>query len=389
MLYHVPWVTSAFPSSTLRNVGCGLPNVERVYSWLSVLPEVDIVVCPHVYSFDVVDHCRSIGKPAWGASKAEALELERWKTKQLMEALDMPVVPGLLIEGTDALEDYLSDPDNEDRYIKTSMTRGDFETFHHVNWHTTKPWLDELTYRLGPRQAHIEFIVEEPVEGIEVGYDGFSVKGQFPYTASYGYEVKDCGYIGRVATQDDLPEALRYCNDAIASTMGALGCQGFFSNEIRIGKDRTPYLIDPTMRCGSPPSESYIELFSNWAEVIWAGAHGEMVDLSPVAKFSAQIILKSSWVADNKFLAVRYPDEISQWVKLHNLCIIDGQTFVAPQDFPEFGSVVGLGDTIEDAVELAKERADQIECLDLQIPDGVFEKAEKQIEQGREVGISF
>lgn len=389
VLYFVPWITSAFPSSTLRNVGCGLPNVERVYSWLAALPEADIVVCPDVYSWDIVDHCRSIGKPAWGASKAEALELERWKTKQLMASLDMPVVPGIQIEGTDALEAYLENPGNEDRYIKTSMTRGDFETFHHVNWHTTKPWLDELTHRLGPRQAHIEFIVEEPVDGIEVGYDGFSVGGAFPYTASYGYEIKDCGYVGKVATRPEMPSAICLCNDQIGPTMGDLGCQGFFSNEIRIGNDRTPYLIDPTMRCGSPPSESYIELFSNWAEVIWAGAHGELIDLAPVAKYSAQIILKSSWVADDKFLAVTYPPELAQWVKLHNLCVIDGQIFVAPQDFPEFGSVVGLGDTLEEAIELAKERAEQVECLDLTIPDGVFEKAEKQIKKGRSVGVDF
>lgn len=389
VMYFVPWITSAFPSSTLRNVGCGLPGVERAWSWLDALPEADIVVCPDIYSWDIVQHCRSIGKPTWGACLAEGLELDRWKTKQLLQSLEMPVVPGIQITGVEALEDYLKSPENEDRYIKTSFTRGDFETFHHVNWHLTEDWLKDLSHRLGPRADHIEFIVEEPVPGVEVGYDGFSVGGHFPFTASYGYEIKDAGYIGKVATRREMPTAIQYCNDAIAESLGKLQCQGFFSNEIRIGEDLSPYLIDPTMRCGSPPSESYIELFSNWPEVIWTGAHGEVEDLTPVAKYSAQIVLKSSWVADNKFLPVSFPDAIARWVKLHNCCIIDGQVFVAPQDFPEFGSVVALGDSMEAAIELARERAEQIECLDMSWNEHVFEQAQKQIEKGREVGINF
>lgn len=389
VLYFVPWITSAFPSSTLRNVGCGLPGVERVFSWLAVMDEADLVVCPDVYSWDIVAHCRKLGKPTWGASYSEALELERWKTKEHLLELEMPVVPGLMIEGVEALRTHLENPENEDRYIKTSVTRGDFETFHHVNWHTTKPWLDELTHRLGPRQAHIEFIVERPIAGVEIGYDGFSVDGQYPHTASWGIEIKDAGYVGKVAAGDEFPEVIRYCNDSIASTLKQLECRGFFSNEIRVGEDRTPYLIDPTMRMGSPPSESYIELFDNWADVIWAGAHGEVIDLNPIAKYSAQIVLKSDWVADEKFLAVSYPPELAPFVKLHNCCVIDGQTYVAPQEFPEFGSVIGLGNSLQEAMEHAKDRADEIECLDLRWSEDVFDKAQRQIDGARKAGVNF
>jgi len=396
VFYWVPWITNAYPSSTLRNIGCGLPGVTRTYSWLSVLKEVDLVVCPDVYSFDVVEHCRELGKPVWGAGRAEMLELERWKTKLLLRELDMPVVPAILIEGVDDLREYLEDPANTDRYIKTSITRGDFETFHHVNWHLTEDWLKDLSHRLGPRDQHIEFVVEEPIRGIEIGYDGFNILGQFPHTASYGYEIKDAGYIGRVARQDELPEALRSTNSAIAGDLGRLGCRGFYSSEVRIGEDRTAYLIDPTMRCGSPPSESYIELFTNWPEVIWAGAHGELVDLEPVAKFSAQIVLKSDWLVREKFLPVTFPAELAPWIKLHDACNIDGQWYVVPVPtflpgtiYPEFGAVVGLGDTVEEAIEAAKGRVEQIECLELRWSEDVFDAAMKAIDEGRELGVEF
>lgn len=396
VLYFCPWVTSAYPSSTLRNIACGLPNVERVYSWLSVLKESDLVVCPDVYSWDIVAHCREMGKPTWGACYAEMLELERWKTKKLMQANGMPIVPGVLIEGVDALRDYLQDPENTDRYVKTSVTRGDFETFHHVNWHLTEDWLKDLAHRLGPRDQHIEFVVEEPLEGVEVGYDGFCVRGDFPFTASYGYEIKDAGYIGKVATRNEMPESVLYTNDAIGPDMDRMECRGFYSSEIRIGEDRQPYLIDPTMRCGSPPSESYLELFSNWDDVIWHGAHGEVVDLMPTAQFSAQIVLKSDWLARDKFLPVSFPDSVAPWIKLHNSCVIDGNWYIVPVPaflpgtiYPEFGAVVGLGDTVEEAINAAKEHAEQIDGLEIRWSEDVFDQAQRQIEKGREVGIDF
>jgi hypothetical protein len=397
VFYFCPWVIDGFPRSARREVGKGVLGVERVMAWLPHLNEVDLVICPDVYSWDIVEYCRSLGKPTWGAGRAEVLELERWKTKELMRLLEMPMVPGVLLEGVDALQEHLENPENEDRYIKTSTTRGDFETQHHVNWKTTKPWLDSLRADLGPRQKHIEFIVEEPLSGCECGYDGFTIDGKFPRTASFGYEVKDAGFVGRVVNDSEVPRPLAYCNDALANDLATLGCRGFFSSEVRISEDGTPYLTDPTMRAGSPPSESYMELFDNWDEVIAAGAQGELADLNPVARFAAQIVLKSDWFTarnpgggpDKNWLEVRYSDSIARWVKLHNFCVVDGQTYVAPQDYPEFGSVVGLGDTFEEAKAAAKACAEQVECLRLRWQSDLFEQAEKCVEEGRRVGVMW
>src|SRR5208337_4770776 len=124
--------------------------------------------------------------------------------------------------------------------------------------------LDDLASRLGPRQSSTIFIVEDPIEGVEIGYDGACIDGGFPALARFGYEAKDAGYVGKVVDYEDLPAALREVNDKLGPAMAVLGCRSFFSTEVRVGADRKPYLMDPAMRASSPPSEAYIELFRNW-----------------------------------------------------------------------------------------------------------------------------
>lgn len=397
-LYYASWTESGFPSSKRRQIGTGLADgvngVERVFDLWDAVGDADLVVACDVYFHDVVDYLREAGKPVWGAGKAEGLETQRFATKRLMEALGMNVVPYKVVTGVAALWRYVTD--REDQWIKGSVTRGDLETFHWVNEHVSAPRLEKLLRDLGPRRHTMEFLIEESLPGIEVGLDAYCVDGGFGNVCSWGYEKKDSGYLGRVGLFDDLPAVIREPTLELAPTMGQLGCRGFYSNEVRVAEDGTAYLTDPCLRCGSPPSESYIELFDNWAEVIWEGAHGNMVNLVPSTAddgkpylFSAQIILKSSWVEDGEYLPVHFPPEIDRWVKLHNYCVMDGEYTVCPQEFPEFGSVIGLGTTQKEAEEAALEHAEQIEALEMEWEREAFDRLHETIEDGRKAGIHW
>lgn len=385
--YYVEWVGTGHPKSIDRLHGSGLAEVERVYTWLQHAEKADVVVCPFVYCWDEIEHLRKLGKPVWGAGKAEVLENERWETKRLMKTLGMPIVPGEPIVGLAALRTYLKD--KTDLFIKTSVTRGDFETRKFTNYRLIVPWLDKLAVKLGPRQYKIEFVVEEPIEGIETGFDGVNIDGDYGAVGAYGYEIKNCGYVLKVCNFDDLPDPIRTTNLAFAVALKNLGCRGFFSNEIRVSEDGTAYLIDPTMRAGLPPSASMMEVFDNWSEVIWAGARGEVVDLHPVANFAAEIVLKSPWVIEDT-LPVYYPPEIAQWVKLCGTCTINNQRYVLPtKEDADFGFVVGLGDTLKEAVAHAVDNAEQIEALDLDWRHDVFDEAMECIKKGRQVGVEW
>ena len=386
VLYHCNGWRSAFPVSERFNVGAGLDGIERVANPWEHVDAADLVVFPDTYFAGEQEFLRRLGKRVWGSGDAEMLELHRDELKRVMREAGLPVGPYEVIKGIDALRDYLKD--NPGVYVKGNVFRGDVETFCNRNWVVTQPLLDDLASRLGPRQSSTIFIVEDPIEGVEVGYDGACIDGGFPALACFGYEAKDAGYVGKVVGYEDLPAALREVNDKLGPAMAALGCRSFFSTEVRVGADRKPYLMDPAMRAGSPPSEAYIELFSNWDDVLWAGAGGEMVTLKPAAAYAAEIILRSEWAREH-FLALDIPKELRRFIKIHGHCRIDGRDYAAPLGIREIGAAIGLGDCLEDAVDAALEHAQAVQGLELEFDRSALKAATEAVEQGREFGIEW
>lgn len=362
-VYYAMGHRESFPTSHAYMVGQGLENVETVLHYEDYIDRVDLIVFPDVYFGSLQNYLRQHDYRVWGSGLAEGLELNRWGLKETLKSVGLPVGQAWEIEGIDALRDFLDE--HEEVYVKMSFFRGDLETFRSRNGAIVKDKLDELELALGPFASEVRFVVEEGIDdAIEVGFDGFCIDGEFPETASFGFEVKDAGLVGKVVTASEMPRPLRIANEKLAPAL--VGCRGFYSNELRVTKDGTPYIIDMTMRAGSPPSESYIELFTNWAEVIYEGAGGNLVDLIPAAKYSAQIILRSEW-ATKHYLPVYYPPGLERWVKLHaKLISAEGQVYVSPvSGAPEIGAVVAIGDSLEDTVGEVIERVEQVEALEL------------------------
>jgi len=208
-----------------------------------------------------------------------------------------------------------------------------------------------------------EFVIEEGIpDAQEVGYDGFTVGGAFPKLAQWGVEIKDCGYAAEIKPYDQLPDSVRFVNDKLAAPMKACGYQGFFSTEIRVGKDKKPYLIDFTARHASPAGECIQELYGNLGEIIEAGAHGELVEIKPTAKYAAQAILTSSF-AEEKWLPIYIPENVRDNVKLYHSCKVGDQEYIVPTeaDMSEIGSVVATGQTLDEAIKKCRVIAEQVE----------------------------
>ncbi len=386
VLYYCNGWRSAFPVSERFNIGAGIDGVERISNPWEHMDDADLIVFPDTYFGGEQEYLRRQGKRVWGSGHGEILELHRDELKTVMKSAGLPVGRYEIITGIEALRDYLKD--NPGVYVKGNVFRGDVETFRNQNWVVTQPLLDDLASRLGPRQSSTVFVVEDPIEGVETGYDGACIDGRFPGVASFGYEAKDAGYVGKVVEYDDLPAALREVNARLAPAMAALGCRSFYSTEVRVGADRKPYLMDPAMRAGSPPSEAYIELFSNWDEVIWAGAEGEVAELRPAAAYAAEIILRSEWAREH-FLALDIPRSISRFIKIHGHCRIHGRDYAAPLGIREIGAAIGLGDSLEDAVGAAIEHAEAVEGLELEFDRNALDAAMASVERGREFGIEW
>ena len=386
--YYAPW-QSSFPRTQQILVGDGFDDIERVKFPLEKADEVDLWIFLDLYHADLQTYLESQGQRVWGARRGEELELYRWEFKQYLKRIGLPVQPMHHVLGFDALEKFLKT--STKKFVKTSFVRGDFETFKHETFELSKPRVDELRHTLGPTGANYEFIVEDEIpNAVEIGYDGFTVDGQWPSHAMQAYEVKDCGMIGVALEANKLAVPVKDVNTKLVPALKGYNYRGFLSTEIRYTKDKKPYFIDPCCRLGTPSNELLQVLFDGWPEVIWHGSKGELVSPRVKAKYAVMAVVQSEW-AVNDWQALHYPAALDEFVKLRFHTRINGKDYVAPQPvgLPDLGGVVGSGDTLLSAIKQCKERASQIKGYQVRCDLTSIDKALDSIREGEKLGISF
>jgi hypothetical protein len=164
--------------------------------------------------------------------------------------------------------------------------------------------------------------------------------------------------------------------------------RGFYSHECRIGKDGVSFMIDACMRAASPPNESYQVNYSNLDEIILQGAQGVCVTPKVLGKWCAQIQVYNP-NADSGWTVVDFPEDFADFIKLRNPVRHDGMWHIIPQGYamPIVASAVGIGNTMQEAVEMAKEVADSIRGHGIHVPDGSLAKAEEEIDKALSYNI--
>jgi hypothetical protein len=394
VLYYTPW-QEPFPKSIRVEVGDGFPEIERIQYPLARADEIDLWIFTDLFQSDLQVYLAGHGARVWGARYGEELELERWQMRQLLTKLGLPVAQGELVQGMPALRKYLASHNNV--FVKTSFSRGDMETWHHSRMDVSEPRLAEMDYNFGPFAQDYQFIVEAEIpDAVEIGYDGFTIDGQFPTAAMMAYEIKDCGMIGTVKAYGDLADPVRLVNSKLAPALKGYNYRGFLSTEIRYTKDRKPYLIDPCCRLGLPSNELLQELIGNWGEIFWNGAEGKLAAPKQIAKFGVVAMVHGKR-SGRRWQSLHYPKVIDQWVKLINPVAIGGRRYSAPEGLPtesssmpgNVASVVGVGNTVLEAVKACADHAKQIEGDSIEIHLSSIDKALETIAAGEKMGIKF
>lgn len=386
--YYNPW-QSAFVQSKNLCVGQGFDEIERVLKPLSLIDEVDLWVFLDLYQSDLQLHLEKLGCRVWGARSGEDMELQRWEFKQYLKSIGLPVQHIEHVFGFEDLRRLLKSTKN--KFVKTSFTRGDFETFRHDSYMLSEPRLDDLEHSAGALKTEAEFIVEDEIpEAVEVGYDGYTVDGQFPSHAMQAIEVKDSGMIGVAKSYDTLARPVRDVNTALRSELAKHRYRGFYCTEIRYTKGKKPYFIDPCCRLGTPSNELLQELFDGWGEVLWHGAAGQLKSPRVKARFGVLAVVHSEF-AVNDWQALHYPKELDQFVKLRFHTRIQDKDYVVPQviGIPDVGVVVGTGKTLLEAVAQCKERAAQIKGFQVSVSLDSIDKGLEEIKKGEALGIKF
>jgi hypothetical protein len=212
----------------------------------------------------------------------------------------------------------------------------------------------------------IKFLVFDSIDTpLEIGGDTYGIDGRWPGTMLHGIEAKDKGYLGAVTDTEQMPDQIKAVLEAFAPVLHRYRYRNFWSMEVRV-KDDEAYFIDPTCRFGLPSSASQMELWGNLGEIIWQGAHGNLVEPEPTAKFSAEVLLKIKADKGGNWRKCEIPQELRQWIKFSGHCEVDGLAWFAPDDDNDgaCGWLVATGDS-------PKEALDTIKGYIAELPDGL------------------
>jgi len=389
VLLYVPWNSWFSPTLNMGSVGHGIYGVEKVDSIFGRhFNDVDLFFFTDIYFPDEQIYLETIGKRVWGGRNGEELELYREVCKEQMEKLGLPVNRWAKIKGIKALREYLKSNDNQ--FVKFDKWRGMFESFKSENYRLSEVKIDQISTLLGAFQHEVNFIVEDELpDCVEIGTDLYTIDGMLPSKTVVGLEVKDAGYVCEFLEWDSIPEPVRRWNEVMSPVFRKYGFRGWIGNEMRITKsDLEPYMIDATCRQPCPPGELLSEFYTNYAEIIWEGADGNLVDPESAGKFGVEVIMRSNWAEDNA-QPVEYDDAMANQIKLFNFAEVDGQRFVIPQEDENelIGAVIGWGDTLEEAVEHMKKAADTIKGFGISIPSESLDEAETSIQELTDAGL--
>jgi hypothetical protein len=363
MLYWAEWMES-FPTINKRVIGDGYDGIERIDDIWTHKNEADIYIFPDIYRGGLQTELESQGKLVWGSRNGDHLETNRGAFIRVLQEIGLPVPTFQEIVGLTDLREHLKN--REDVYLKLSKYRGSMETFHWRSWREDEGKLDCFAVKFGPMQDLMKFYVFDALETeLELGADTFCIDGQFPKLMLNGLEAKDKGYLGAVTEREDMPEQLRQVLDAFGPVLAKDNYRNAFSAEVRV-VEGTGYFIDPCCRFPVPGAGADMELIGNLAEIIVAGASGELVEPEMTAQFAAECVLTSK-SDKHAWRVVDFSDAVKPFVKCGDSCEIDGRICFPPgenHEGDEIGWIFATGDTIKETVENMKERVKLL-------PDGV------------------
>jgi phosphoribosylamine-glycine ligase len=384
--YFVNWA-DAFPEATKAKIGEGLDGLERVEWFWDEVDKCDAIFIPDTHCQDITEFLKSKGYPVAGAGRSERIELDRWYGRNLQVKNGLPVQETHKIVGVTDLKEFLTNHKNY--FVKIDTFRGVTESFRHYDWKDTEGEIEYLIHKVGPYKEDVVFTVEELIDGIEPGFDGITFDGETLYPTMCGYEMKGAGYISRTyKNEGELPAPLKQVNDGLSPEFKKNKTRFFVSTEIKLTKDKVPFLIDPTIRLAAPGTSAVqTEIIENYTDVVYGLATGNKVDPIIKYKYGAAVCFQSAR-ADKRWVNVTFPKQDRQWIKFR-MGTKKGNDYYACPGFDSICTVIGLGNTIPEAVDLVKERSKGVHAAGLDPDTSGLDEIVKKIQEGKPLGVNF
>jgi hypothetical protein len=172
------------------------------------------------------------------------------------------------------------------------------------------------------------------------------------------------------------------------------GYRDWWATEIRQGKDGTPYFIDPTPRMPGQTGEHQLESCTNFANVIWQGANGHLIEPDFEYHFAAEATLhydlksRDPSVTD-EWKALSIPKSVERWFKGYHYCKMDGIYHFTAKGTDEVGVVLGVGDSADAAIKHLQKNLDALKDLPVSANVAGFADLLNSIKKAEKRGIKF
>ncbi len=357
-------------------------------------PERDLIAFFDVGDGAMAEDLRKQGyKRVFSMGKSEIIEQNRYKFKELLESVGLPVIPynggdwrkGHVI-GLTALEKRLKEIDGP-KWVKLSTYRGLSETFKFESFIQVQSILAKMRHDAGAYAEKVQFLIEDDLPAREGGSDNLFSDGHYFSRCLQGYEEKGEGYFSKVIETRDLPKSLLTILGRLAPYLKSNGARGMLSTEVRVTKEGKAYFTDATQRSGNPPGDLQTAIWKNFPHMVYAAAGGEIIAPIPAGKYGVQLNLHSSW-AEHETMVIEFPEKIADSVKLRNVAFIDGHYQYIPQsEMISIGSVVGIANSPEEAYKKAVSVADQVKGQCIEYDKNLYIELTETIKEAEKIGL--
>ncbi|VVB61607.1 Uncharacterised protein [uncultured archaeon] len=373
--YFTPWV-SGFPYVKDTSIGSGFPDFERIDNFWDYADEADLIYFPEVSCGDVQKKLVALGKNVWGSRGAEILEMKRMFWIEKLKELGLETPETREFNNLEELIKILKE--EEDLYVKLDdMFRGEFETFHHVTWSTTRGLIEKVRYHMGALAERLSGIIQKPIKSkLEFGFDIWFTGGKFPSVLPIGYEIKDLGYVCKIDKWENMPSGVLAIMEKIAPLLQSYGYRGSFSAEIRHGDDGKWYFTDPCLRNANPASFILMDMCDNFSEIVYEGSQGKTVPPIWNSKYGVEVTINSEFLLQN-YGELNYPKELGKKInRMNAYCDSKGCVWNVPDGVKDsFGSVIEKGNDIDDMLKAIRSSMDKIKGYKVEINPTQLEEA--------------
>ena len=365
----VPWM-EPFPCPAKRWIGRDVPGITRIWDFWEDLDSVDVFCFFDVGDADVQQKLRSEERAVFGTGgrkknkNAAELEIDRGLFKKTLVKHGLAVPKWEIVTGIDTLREKAMKIKGEGFWVKPNVgERGIFETFFISDYKTLQSKLDLIAHDLGVARDACEFMCEAPIPGVEAGSDYFIAAGVAFDTGLYGWEVKGDGYSARAMHLDEMPNAVRKVNDAMAPVWKEYEINAAISTELRVDKNRIPKFVDLASRMGNPPAACISEIYKNFSPIVYGVAHGEAVEPEFASDYVSELSVEAA-DAMTEPIPLNMTDKDCEKIKIRTVCKKGDQYWHIPfeKNGPTVVKAVGLGKTLEESQHNCLQAAKKFDC---------------------------